>query len=152
LYGESLFTLIETTLILNQKLTHLDKIVFFDGECGLCNWAVDFFIRIDGSQTLYFSSLQSAFAIQFLKEKNITIHLDTIYFYHNQRIYDKSTAMKQIFLSLNKFWRVIGWLISLVPKSLADCIYCYIARNRFKLFGKTSCRIPTEEEKKRFLG
>jgi len=129
----------------------LDKIVFFDGECGLCNRVVDFFIRADTSKTLYFSSLQSPFAIHFFKEREINIQLDTMYFYHNRQIYDQSAAVKQLFLCLTGYRHLVGLLIGLAPKNFADDVYIKISKNRFKFFGKTTCRIPSKEEKMRFL-
>jgi predicted DCC family thiol-disulfide oxidoreductase YuxK len=129
----------------------LDKIVFFDGECGLCNRVVDFFIRADTSKTLYFSSLQSPFAIHFFKEREINIQLDTMYFYHNRQIYDQSAAVKQLFLCLTGYRHLVGLLIGLAPKNFADDVYRKISKNRFKFFGKTTCRIPSKEEKMRFL-
>ncbi len=129
----------------------MDKIVFFDGECGLCNRVVDFFIRADTSKTLYFSSLQSPFAIHFFKEREINIQLDTMYFYHNRQIYDQSAAVKQLFLCLTGYRHLVGLLIGLAPKNFADDVYRKISKNRFKFFGKTTCRIPSKEEKMRFL-
>jgi len=129
----------------------LDKIIFFDGECGLCNKAIDLIIRVDTSKKIYFSSLQSPFAIRFFKHRVITIKLDTIYFYHRQRIYDRSAAIKQILLCLKGFWYIIGLFIVLIPKPIADYIYRHIAANRFKLFGKTTCRIPTLAERNQFF-
>ena len=129
----------------------MDKIVFFDGECGLCNRVVDFFIRTDTSKTLYFSSLQSPFAIRFFENRGIAIQLDTMYFYHNRQIYDQSAAVKQLFLCLTGYRHLVGILIGLTPKNFADYVYRKISKNRFKLFGKTSCRIPSKEEKMQFL-
>ena len=129
----------------------MNKIVFFDGECNLCNSMVDFIIHTDKSKTFCFSSLQSPFAINFLKKSKIDIQLNTIYFYSDQQIYDRSEAVKQIFLHLGRYWRIFGILIGLLPKQLSDYFYQKISKNRFKLFGKGSCRIPTKEEKNRFL-
>lgn len=125
----------------------MDKIVFFDGECGLCNRVVDFFIRADTSKTLYFSWLQSPFAIRFFENRGIAIQLDTMYFYHNRQIYDQSAAVKQLFLCLTDYRHLVGVLIGLTPQNFADYVYRKISKNRFKLFGKTSCRIPSKEEK-----
>ena len=129
----------------------MNRIIFFDGECGLCDRVVDFFIRADRSKKLLFSPLQSPFAIRFFKERRINVQLDTLFFYYNQQIYDRSAAVKQLFLYLSGYWRLIGVLIGFTPKTIADFIYKKVAKNRFKLLGRTTCRIPNKEERARFL-
>jgi predicted DCC family thiol-disulfide oxidoreductase YuxK len=48
-------------------------------------------------------------------------------------------------------WSLFG-VFFIVPKSLRDFIYSQVSKNRYKMFGKKdSCRLPTENEKKRFL-
>lgn len=129
-----------------------DKIVFFDGACGLCNRVVDLLIWIDKAKTLRFASLQSHYAKQFFAEKKVSLSaFDTIYFYHNQHLYHKSAAVKQILLNLGRMWRFLGKLIGLIPLVITDYIYDVAAKNRFTIFGKTTCRIPTTQERDRFL-
>lgn len=129
-----------------------DKIIFFDGECGLCNRVVDLLIRIDKTRTLHFASLQSQFAKRFFTHKGLAISaLDTIYFYRNQQLYQKSSAVKQVLLTFNNMWGFLGRLMCLIPRVIADYMYDVVAKNRFKVFGKTMCRIPTVQEQSRFL-
>ena len=128
------------------------KVIFFDGECGLCNRIVDWLMRTDKSEQFFFSALQSPFAKRFFKDRNLHIEVfDTIYFYHNQQLYDKGTAVKQLLLDLPGAWHYLGRLTAWVPKFIADYLYELVAANRFRLFGKTSCRVPTPEERNRFL-
>lgn len=127
------------------------NIVFFDGECGLCNSVVDVLIRADKHHRLHFSSLQSPFAEQLLSKMDVSIKMDTIYFYHQKKIYSRSTAVKQILFVLGGPWHFLGKILSALPNLIGDYIYNRIAKNRFRLFGKTSCRVPSPKERKRFL-
>lgn len=138
-------------------LKHLDhkktwnNIVFFDGECGLCNGVVDVLIRADKHKRLHFSSLQSPFAELFLSKRDVSIKMDTIYFYRQEEMYSRSEAVKQILFALGGVWHLLGKIISVLPSFISDYIYNMIAKNRFRLLGKTSCRIPSPEERKQFL-
>ena len=125
----------------------MDKIVFFDGECGLCNRLVDFFIRADTSKTLYFSSLQSPFAIHFFKEREINIQLDTMYFYHNRQIYDQSAAVKQLFLCLTGYRHLVGLLIGLAPQNFADYVYRKSQKIALSYLAKLAAGYPAKKRR-----
>jgi predicted DCC family thiol-disulfide oxidoreductase YuxK len=129
------------------------NIIFFDGVCNLCNGLVNFLWKIDSEHKLRYSSLQSEFAKNFLKEKDLEVHsLSTVYFYSNHNYYSKSRAIGNIFLFLKMPYWVLGKIILFVPTSIADAIYSFIGKHRYRLWGKSdSCRMPTSEEKEYFL-
>lgn len=143
------------------------NIVFFDGICGLCNETVDLLIKLDKREILKFSPLQSDFAIEMLKDINVNqnvFSLDTVVYGKidfidnkpsNKSILIKSNAIIEIFWDFGGIWKlaIIG---KILPLFLRDKIYDYIARNRYNLLGgrfkkKETCRIPTPEERARFL-
>ena len=123
-------------------------IIFFDGICNLCNFTVNLLIDLDKKNNLLYSSLQSEFAKQTLKTDQ---SLDSVLVLKNGKIYKKSNAVFEILSSLGGAYK-IALLFKFLPSFFLDWIYDLIAKNRYKLFGKTeSCKIPTSELKAKFL-
>jgi len=137
----------------NITTNKLDKkVILFDGVCNLCNASIDFFMRVDKKQELYFSSLQSDFGQKILKKNNFsTNEFDSFLLLENDKLYQKSTAALKTLSSLTGIWKLTK-VFFLIPKPIRDFIYSLIANNRYRLFGKKdSCRLPTAEEKRRFI-
>ncbi len=126
------------------------NIVFFDGVCNLCNRSVDFFIRHDKKNQLLFAPLQGETAHQILPDEKIT-DMSSFIYYSNGKIYERSTAAIYATAELSGGWICVKILL-IVPRFLRDVVYNYIAKNRYKWFGKKStCRLPTPNEKSKFL-
>ncbi len=128
------------------------KIILFDGVCNLCNASIDFLMKVDKKQTLYFSSLQSEFGQEILKKNNFsTEKFDSFLILDQGKLYHKSTAAIKTLSSLTGIWK-LAKLFFIVPKPIRDYIYSLVANNRYRLFGKKdTCRLPTAEEKRRFI-
>lgn len=131
------------------------KIIFFDGVCNLCNGFIDYVINRNKSKNIYYAALQSDIAAEKLKEyDNILIgpNYDTIYYYTNNTLYTKSSAILYVCLELSNFHKIIARVLLLIPKFIRDACYNLIAKNRYRLLGKKeTCRLPTESEKNQFL-
>jgi predicted DCC family thiol-disulfide oxidoreductase YuxK len=129
------------------------NIVFFDGVCNFCNSTVDIIYRKNSAKDIYYASLQSEFARSFLKEHSIdSTDLDTIIYYSGEKFYFRSDAILQLSKKLSGLHKLLSAFM-IVPKFLRDGIYSWIAKNRYKFWGKKeTCRIPTAEEKQQFLG
>jgi len=127
------------------------NIVFFDGVCNFCNSTVDKIYCNNRKRNIYYSSLQSEFAKEFLGEYGInTNDLDTIIFYSAGKFYFRSSAVLEI-SKLLKGYKIFS-IFLLVPVFIRDAVYKWFARNRYKFFGKKeTCRIPSVEEKEYFL-
>ena len=128
-------------------------ILFFDGVCNFCNSTVDWVWKRNKKQNLKFSSLQSEFAQDFLKQNNLeTFDFSTLYFSQGGKIYKRSQAVFRIMRHFSGGWRILGSFLSIFPTFLTDPFYKLIANNRYKLYGKRdTCRLPTPEERDRFL-
>lgn len=123
------------------------SIVFFDGVCNLCNGAVDFLLRYDRTKKLKFAPLQGRTAQSALG----TPTLESIVFYHEGQALKKSQAAFMLMRHLDFPWRLL-LVLRVLPQGLCDSIYDLVARYRYAIFGKTqTCRLPSEEEKSRFL-
>jgi len=137
----------ETKNELKQK-----KIVFFDGVCGLCNWSVDFLIRIDKRNQLLFSAQQGELfqsgQIQRLLRPEMS---EGVFYLKDDTLYFKSDAIIRILIDVGGIWKTAA-LLFILPTRFRNFIYDIVAKNRYRWFGKHDhCRIPTEAEKAKFI-
>jgi len=126
------------------------RILFFDGVCNLCNGFVDFMIQRDRTETLFFSSLQSE---QAQKKINRDFHaeLTSIIYLRDGKILMESTAVLYAMADLGGLW-VLLKIFLMIPGPLRNSIYQWVARHRYRWFGKRdTCRLPTKKEQSRFL-
>lgn len=127
-----------------------ESVIFFDGVCGLCNGFVDFVIQVDKNQVFKFSPLQSDFAKAHLPEHDIS-ELKSVVLIKNGRTYRKSEAVFEVFKSLGGTWSALSWF-KILPQPLRNQGYDLVAKYRYKIFGKKeTCRLPTPEERQRFI-
>jgi len=126
-------------------------ILFFDGICGLCNGCVDFAIRHDPDGRVLFSTLQGSTATEVLSEED-SRRLDTVIFFENKTVFRRSSAIVRLLIHLGGFWAVLGWLLWIIPRPIRNLLYRLIAKVRYRILGqKETCRLPTPEERQRFL-
>ncbi|MBI1193464.1 MAG: DUF393 domain-containing protein [Bacteroidetes bacterium] len=128
-----------------------ESVILFDGVCNLCNNAVDFVIRRDRKGVFRYGALQSEAAIKLLAQHPLPANLDSIVLIQDQRIFIRSGAAIRIARHLGSGWPLLTVFL-LVPAPVRDAVYDWIARNRYRWFGrKDSCRLPTLEEQALFL-
>ena len=128
------------------------KIILFDGVCNFCNYWVNFIINRDERSIFKFTALQSKTGQEILTSLNLnTTDFDTFVLVDGSDHFTKSTAALRIAKELDFPFNIVYYFI-IIPKPIRDIFYSAIAKNRYKFFGRrNSCRIPTEEEKNRFL-
>lgn len=126
-------------------------VIFFDGVCNLCNGAVQFIIKRDRGATFKFSALQSDFAQRSLSGVELQVKQgDTFILLESGKVYEQSTAALRIARKLSGLWPLC-YVFIIVPSFIRNWVYKFIARNRYKWFGKReSCWVPTPELKSRF--
>lgn len=125
-------------------------ILFFDGVCNLCNGTIDFFIKKDHKRKFKYAPLQGKTAPNLIGDK-ATKDLNSVVLYCNGQTYYKSQAILTA-LKILGFPYSMLFIFILIPTSLSNLIYDYIAKNRYRFFGKkTTCRLPSLEEKELFL-
>jgi len=127
-------------------------ILLFDGHCNLCNAWVQFIVKRDSAGTIRFASLQSGAGRRLLEEHKIDEnYIESLVFFEEERFSVSSTAALRT-LSYLDSWQKHLIFLTVVPRSLRDLVYRFIARNRYKWFGRREqCMIPTTELSKRFL-
>lgn len=128
------------------------QVILFDGVCNLCNGFIQFIIKKDKKNKFKFCSLQSEQGQNIIKQNSKDLkNIDSVLLFTNNQIYNKSTAVLKIAKTLGFPYNIIK-IISVIPVKLRDRIYDFIAKNRYRWFGKkTSCWIPTSELKEKFL-
>lgn len=133
-------------------------IILYDGVCGLCNRLVQFLLRHDKQGRLRFASLQSDFAAKVLQRHGIdpkdldTLHVIENYEQPNERVLQRSDAILRAARELGGFWSASAAAAKVIPRSLRDVVYRFVARNRYRVFGKyDSCMLPDPNQRSRFL-
>jgi predicted DCC family thiol-disulfide oxidoreductase YuxK len=129
-----------------------NPVILFDGVCNLCNGAVQYIIKHDAAALFKFASLQSETGQQLLKTHGLQqTDFNSFVLIQNNKAFTKSAAALMVSKKLNGPVKLLGGFI-FVPSFIRDGIYNFIARNRYKWFGKKeSCMLPTPALESRFL-
>jgi predicted DCC family thiol-disulfide oxidoreductase YuxK len=127
-------------------------IILFDGVCNLCNSSVDFIVQNRRDDTIRFASLQSDWVEDYLQKNYSDIDIkDSIILLKPEELLQQSDAA----LTISRYLQFPYNLLSagfIIPKIIREPIYEWIARNRYKWFGKKeSCRIPSPDERGLFV-
>lgn len=135
-----------------MKTTKNHSIILFDGVCNLCNSSINFVIKRDKKDRFRFGALQEEPGLSLLKEYGInTLDTDSIILIENNKAYTKSTAALKVAKSLSGGWPLL-YVFMIVPRFIRNWVYNYVAKNRYKWYGKKdSCMIPTPELRGKFL-
>jgi predicted DCC family thiol-disulfide oxidoreductase YuxK len=127
-------------------------VVLFDGVCNLCNRAVQFIIKRDKKNQFRFASLQGKYGQELLKKFNLPVNdFNSFILVEGDRFYTRSTAALRMLKQLDGGWK---WMYAfiIVPPFIRNAVYNWIAKNRYKWFGKREeCMIPTPQLKEKFL-
>ncbi len=130
------------------------KLILFDGVCNLCNSTVQYVIKRDSKNTFLFAALQSEVGKNIIKQFDIdTKKIDSILLFTPENsLVSKSTAALKIAVGLGFPQNLMG-IFFIIPPFIRNWVYDFIAKNRYKWYGKKdACMIPTPELKNKFLG
>lgn len=136
-----------------QNLPKNKKIILFDGVCNLCDSSVQFVIKHDKKDVFRFVSLQSELGQNILKHIGINpTNIDSVVLYEpGIAYYFKSAAAIEITKNLGGVFH-FGTIFRIIPTGIRNQLYDYIAKNRYKWFGKKdNCLVPSIEIKSKFL-
>ena len=138
--------------LVNYKLKMTHPVLLFDGVCNLCNHSVQFIIKKDVVGLFHFAALQSEEGKAILRKHKLSPDsLDTVVLIMNDKAYTRSSAALQVLRKLGLPWSLMSVFL-ILPKGFRDYVYNFIAKNRYRWFGRQeSCMMPTPELKSRFL-
>jgi predicted DCC family thiol-disulfide oxidoreductase YuxK len=127
-------------------------ILLFDGHCNLCNAWVQFIVKRDTEKIIRFASLQSKAGRQMLEKHKIEEnYIESIVLFEEGNYFVSSTAALRT-LSFLAGWERHFQLFIIIPRPLRDLLYRFVAKFRYKWFGRREqCMIPTPELCERFL-
>ena len=127
-------------------------LILFDGVCNLCNAAVQWVIERDRRSVFRFGALQSEAGRAALRGEAAAEDLpDSIVLIDAAGTHTRSDAAIRIARGLGFPWSLAAVGLA-VPRPLRDAVYSWVARNRYRWFGKSeSCRVPTPELRARFV-
>jgi predicted DCC family thiol-disulfide oxidoreductase YuxK len=136
-----------------QDLPSGKKIILFDGVCNLCEASIVYVIKNDKKDIFRFVALQSDLGQAILKHIGINpIHIDSVILYEpGVAYYYKSSAVVEIAKGLSG---IFTWftLFQILPTVFRDYVYDYVAKNRYKWYGKKQeCLVPNKEVVSKFL-
>ncbi len=128
------------------------KIILFDGVCNLCNSSINFVIKRDRKDVFRFTALQEEVGRGLIDKYGIDpSNTDSIILIENNKAYIKSSAALRIAKSMSGGYPLL-FIFMVIPKFIRNWVYDFVARNRYKWYGKKeSCMIPTPELKAKFL-
>jgi predicted DCC family thiol-disulfide oxidoreductase YuxK len=127
-------------------------VIVFDAECVLCSANARFVLRHDHRRTFRLASVQSEAGQALYRRFGIEpSDPETMIVVSGDRMLRDSDAVLAIFDGLGGGWRAAG-ILRLVPRALRDRLYRWVARNRYRLFGKReTCWLPDPADAERFL-
>ena len=135
-----------------------NPIILYDGICGLCNRLVQFLLKRDKRGRLRFASLQSDFAVRVLTRHGIdpkdldTVQVVVNYDRPDEQVVNRSDAVLRAAQELGLPWNILARVGRIVPRPLRDMVYGFVARNRYRVFGKyETCMRPDPNQPHRFL-
>jgi predicted DCC family thiol-disulfide oxidoreductase YuxK len=127
-------------------------IIVFDAQCLLCSGRVQFLLKHDKRRVFTFASIQSPSGIVLLERAGLRADdLQTFLLVDGDKSYQHTAAILRVVHQLGWAWRLVwvGWLI---PAPLRDAAYRFIARNRYRVFGRREqCFMPLAEDAARFI-
>lgn len=126
-------------------------VLFFDGECGLCNRTVRWLMARDRRRVLRFAPLQGKLAALKLPAFPAGFEEGSVVLWDEAGVHYRSDATLRAVARLGGVWRAAGALLW-VPKMLRDRVYRWVARNRIHWFGRVeSCALLSAADRDRLL-
>jgi len=128
-------------------------VLLFDGVCHLCHRSVQFVLRHERAPTLLFAALQSDTGRALLRDLEFPEgFLDSLVLFEDGRVFTRSEAALRVAGHLRAPWSW-GRVFRIVPRVLRDPVYDWIARHRYRWFGRDdeACLVPDAGLRDRFL-
>jgi predicted DCC family thiol-disulfide oxidoreductase YuxK len=134
-----------------KELSKANPIIAFDGVCNLCSGFIQWLIKRDKKKHFRYTTLQSNVGDLLSKNVDIDVDGESVIMVYQEKIYTLSDVGLKCMQILGGPWILFYGLIYF-PKSFRDLVYKWIAKNRYKWFGKSeACIVPDPSIKALFL-
>ena len=139
-----------------MTISEPSRILFYDGDCGLCAQSVRFFLKIDRHKRISYAPLKGDTAQGYLPANLRDAQcLSTVVYRRSdndgQTLFQRSDAVARALIDVGGFWGFLGRFLRLTPTPLRDWAYNLIAKNRLKFFPNGICDLPKEQARERLL-
>ncbi len=127
-------------------------VLLFDGVCNLCNGAVQWVLLRDRRGVFRFAALQSDTGQAMLRQFGFAAEdFDTVVLIDGDRVFTRSDAALEVVRRIGGFWPVL-YAFKIIPRPIRDAVYNWVARNRYRWFGRQEqCMLPRKEWMSRFV-
>lgn len=127
-------------------------VLLFDGVCNLCNGAVQWVLLRDRRGLFRFAALQSDTGQAMLRQFGFAAEdFDTVVLIDGDRVFTRSDAALEVVRRIGGFWPVL-YAFKIIPRPIRDAVYNWVARNRYRWFGRQEqCMLPRKEWMSRFV-
>ena len=133
------------------KLVEDGPVVFYDGECGLCDRFVRRLLRADKGRRLRFATLQGETAREVVGAPQGDSANWSVKLLDEDGLHERSTAALRALAHAGGVWKLAKAFL-LVPRAIRDAVYRFVATNRFRWFGRVdTCMLPSPALRERFL-
>lgn len=128
------------------------NVIVFDGVCVLCSGWVSFLLRQDRRGQYRFAAMQSNSGRMLMRQHGLDADDPSSFLLlHEGQAYKNSDAVIRVLRGLGGVWRV-AVALQVLPRRMRDAGYFWLARNRYRLFGKRqTCMVPDVRHAERFL-
>jgi predicted DCC family thiol-disulfide oxidoreductase YuxK len=128
----------------------MEKILFFDGVCVMCNSLVSFVLKYDTKHLFKFATLQGNAARERIPGYTHG-DLKTVVLVDESGIHTESDAIIGLLIGLGGLFKA-AMLLKIFPKKIRDYVYRFIAKNRYRWFGQTEhCALLTKEQRAQII-
>lgn len=132
-----------------------EAVALIDGECVLCHSLTAFAVKYDRKRKIRFAALQSAAGRRLLTAAGYAEAAlagpDSFLLLRGGRLYSRSGAVLRAASSIGGWFSLLS-VFRIVPVPIRDAVYDWVARNRYRWFGKSEvCLMPSDEVRSRFL-
>ena len=129
----------------------MDPILFYDGECGMCQKVVRFSIARDRTGTVRFAPINGVTWRTEVGGDGASA-VNTVCFLKDGNLSVRSAAICRLLAHFNWIWRCLGRVLWLIPRPMRDLGYRFVARIRYRIYGRVeACPILVPEHRERFL-
>ncbi len=127
-------------------------VIVFDGTCVLCCGSARFVLRHDRHRRFLLTTAQGEFGQALYHRLGLSgVDFETMLLAQGDSVWTHSEAAIRIAEGLGWPWRAAG-VCRALPRPVRDAVYRFVARNRYRWFGRRdTCWRPTPEEAERIL-
>ena len=127
-----------------SRFAEKTETLFYDGHCALCHGTVKFVIKRDRTGTTFrFAPLQGeTFQALVPAEQRAGLPDSIVIRTADGMLLARSDAIVRILRRLGGGWRILGAILAAIPRGLRDAVYDFVARIRYRVFGKRDDLCP----------